>query len=586
MPDKHSKFTEVMVAVRQQKRALILVSCFVNLLLLVTAIYMLQIYDRVLTSGSLDTLLWLTVIALFAIAMYGILEQSRRLILSRSAGFIDSQLNAPVLQQHMAARLAGGPVEANVRDVSDLRNYYQSDAALAFLDSPWSVVFILFIWSLHPALGMIAVGGAFVLFIAALLNDLMTRNRQRAAAAQARAVNEEAIRMTAGGETIAPLGMAEAMFRRWQRRHEAARSEQQALGEKTTTVLSFTRSLRMGLQVVILGAGAYLVLGGQITSGSMIAASIILGRALAPIERSTAAWSRYVAARTARQRLETLFTALAAEPERLKLPRPKGHIEVEKLFYAAPEIRQPILKGLEFELEAGTICAIVGDSGAGKSTLCRLLVGAWKPASGTVRLDGAAVHTWDAEDLGRHIGYLPQTVEMFPGTVSENIARFRDCTDEEVIRAAKLAGVHEMILRLPDGYETDLGSDGNRISLGQRQRIGLARAVFGDPAFIVLDEPNSNLDGEGDQALLETLSNLKKLGCTVVIVSHRAKVLRAADKIAAMQDGQLVKFGDVAEFLKLSVGKGSVAPSQGGATATSQTVGLSGQARPTGTAAE
>ena len=208
MPDKHSKFTEVMVAVRQQKRALILVSCFVNLLLLVTAIYMLQIYDRVLTSGSLDTLLWLTVIALFAIAMYGILEQSRRLILSRSAGFIDSQLNAPVLQQHMAARLAGGPVEANVRDVSDLRNYYQSDAALAFLDSPWSVVFILFIWSLHPALGMIAVGGAFVLFIAALLNDLMTRNRQRAAAAQARAVNEEAIRMTAGGETIAPLGMA------------------------------------------------------------------------------------------------------------------------------------------------------------------------------------------------------------------------------------------------------------------------------------------------------------------------------------------------------------------------------------------
>lgn len=553
MSKKNFIFKQVMTAVKKQRRPLFFLSCFVNILLLVTAIYMLQIYDRVLTSGSLDTLMWLTLIALFAITIYGVLEQSRRLILARSARFLESQLNTTVLRRHMEVRLSGSPVLATVRDVTDLRNYYQSDAALAFMDLPWSAVFILFIWGLHPALGAIALLGAVALFIAALLNDRLTRKDQNAAAGQARAAVDEAINLTESGETISPLGMAPTMFARLKERQDRVRNKQQSLGEITTTVLSFTRSLRMGLQIIILGAGAYFVLAGQITPGAMIAASIILARALAPIERSTAAWNRFVSARTARTKLERLFADIDKLDEPLELPRPKAHLSVEKLVYLPPGTRKPILEGVSFDLPAGQVCSIVGLSGAGKSTLCRLLVGAWTPTSGAVRLDGASVHKWGAEALGQYIGYLPQTVEMFPGTVAENISRFRGCEDAEVIQACKVAGVHDMILALPESYSTRVGGDGYRMSAGERQRICLARAVFGNPAFVVLDEPNSNLDRAGDEALLRTIAELKKQGTTVVVVSHRAGVLRASDKIVLLADGRLVKVGDVSEFLRSPV---------------------------------
>lgn len=545
-----TQFSEVMAAVRRQRPGLVGLSCLVNLLLLVTAIYMLQIYDRVLSSGSLDTLTWLTVIALFAIAIYGVLEQARRLILSRSAGYIDSELNAPVLRRSMEKRLAGAEPEAGVRDVSDLRNYYQSDAALAFLDAPWSVVFIAFVWLLHPVLGIIATVGALVLFAATLINDLMTRERQKQAAGSVRAANEAAVRYVDGGETIGPLGMARAIFARWQQRQDRARAEQQELGEKTTTILSFTRALRLALQVLILGTGAYYVLGGEITAGAMIAASIIAARALAPIERLTAAWNRFVAARTAESNLAGLFGALASEPEPVRLPRPKGWLSVESASCLPPKGGEPILRNVGFALAPGEICAMIGPSGAGKSTLCRLVVGAWKPTAGHVRLDAADVHAWDSEDLGQHIGYLPQKVELFPGTVAENIARFGEIDSQAVIRAAELAGVHEMVLRLPDGYETDVGPHADRISQGQRQRLGLARALFGDPALVVLDEPNSNLDAAGDKALVDALRHLKRLERTVVIVSHRAEVLKAADTVLILRDGMIAKYGDRDEILK------------------------------------
>ena len=545
-----SHFAAVMAAVRRQLPGLVGLSSLVNLLMLVTAIYMLQIYDRVLSSGSLDTLLWLTLIALFAIAVYGVLEQARRLILARSAGYIDSELNTQVLRRSMEKRLAGEVPEAGVRDVSDLRGFFQSDAALAFLDAPWSVVFIVFIWSLHPALGVIATVGAVVLFGAALANDLLTRKRQVEAAGAVRAANESAVRFVEGGETIGPLGMAGAVFDRWQQHQDRARAEQQGLGERTTTILSFTRSFRLGLQVIILGAGAYYVLGGAITAGAMIASSIILGRALAPIERSTAAWSRFVAARGAHRNLSGLFDAIEQEADPVKLPRPAGSLSVENLACVAPKTTNPILRGINFALAAGEACAIVGPSGAGKSTLCRLIVGAWKPAAGTVRLDGADVYEWDSEDLGPYLGYLPQRVDLFPGSVAENIARFGEIDSEAVIRAAHLAGVHEMILRLPNGYETDVGPYTERISVGQRQRIGLARALFGDPALIVLDEPNSNLDDAGDKALLDAIEHLKGLGRTVVIVSHRTEILKVVDRLLVLRDGVMVTFGDPNEILK------------------------------------
>lgn len=563
MKTKQSLYSQCMGALRQHRLVLFVLSSFVNVLVLVTAIYMLQIYDRVLTSGSLDTLIWLTVIALFALGIYGVLEQARRLILARSAQYLESHLSAPVLRHHMDSKLAGKPAEATIRDVADLRNYYRGDGVLALQDAPWALVFLALIALLHPVLGIVAVAGASVLLAAAVLNDFLTRRRQGEAAGKLRIINEQAVLMTGSGETISPLGMAPAMFKRWRDRQDAVRAEEMDLAETTTSILAFSRAFRMALQVIVLGTGAYFVLGGHITSGTMIAASIIMARALSPIERATAAWSRLIAARAARTRLDALFANLASQPDRLALPKPAGAIKVERAFYAAPAAEQPILKAIDLELEPGTICAIVGESGAGKSTLCRLLTGAWTPSAGIVRLDGASLASWSPDTLGEFIGYLPQTVEMFPGTVAENIARFRECDDAQVLEAARIAGVHDMILHLPNGYETQIGDFGHRISQGQRQRIGLARAIFGNPPFVVLDEPNANLDHAGDIALLEALHALQERGCTVVVVSHRAKVLRVADKIAVLQDGQLMRFGDAEEFLRPSAGQGNIAHGPG-----------------------
>jgi PrtD family type I secretion system ABC transporter len=308
---------------------------------------------------------------------------------------------------------------------------------------------------------------------------------------------------------------------------------------------------------MILGLGAYYVLQGNLTPGAMIAASIILGRALAPIERSIGAWRSFISARTAYRNLECLFVAAGAPAaEAVRLPRPEGRLALENVHYLVPQSRDPILKNISFHLEPGQTCAIIGPSGSGKSSLCRLVVGTWNPSHGHVRLDGAEVSAWEPEDLGQYLGYLPQQVELFPGTVAENIARLREVDSAEVIGAAKLAGVHELVLRLPDGYQTDVGLHGSRISLGQRQRLGLARALFGDPSLIVLDEPNSNLDSEGDQALMKALVHLKERGRTVLLVTHQAAALQTADKLLVVKEGSVATFGDRDQVLKMITGEG------------------------------
>ncbi|WP_163269401.1 type I secretion system permease/ATPase [Chelativorans alearense] len=539
-----TRLTEVMGAVRGQIPLLVGLSCLLNLLLLVAAIYMLQVYDRVLTSGSLDTLLWLTVIALFAAAIYGALEQSRRMILGRAAGWIDTELNTPMLKRAMEARLAGENSNAGIRDVANLRNFYAGDAALAFLDTPWSIIFLAFMWALHPAIGLVGTAGAVLLLGLAITNDLLTRSRQKRAEADMRESHENAVRFVDAGETIGPLGMARQVFERWRLGHARIGAEQQSLRDRTTTILSLSRSIRIALQVAILAVGAYYVLAGAITAGAMIAGSIILGRALAPIERATGAWRSFVAARSAHANLKELFArAGRGEGERVSLPRPTGRLVFEEVFYVPPGSRDPILHGVSFALEPGENCAVLGPSGAGKSTLCRLAVGAWKLAKGHVRLDGADVFDWHPDDLGPHIGYLPQQVAFLPGTVAQNIARFREVDSNALIRAARLAGVHELILSLPDGYETEIALHSQLISLGQRQRLGLARALYGDPAFVVLDEPNANMDEAGDRALIEALAILKQRKATVMIVTHRASVLKSADKVVALHGGAVAAFG-------------------------------------------
>ncbi|MBB4278081.1 type I secretion system permease/ATPase [Rhizobium mongolense] len=539
-----TRLAEVMGAIRRQFPLLIVLSCLLNLLLLVTSIYMLQVYDRVLSSGSLDTLMWLTLIAIFAVAVYGTLEQARRMVLGRAAGWLDTELNAPMLKRAMEVRLAGKDGPAGTRDVADLRAFYGGDAVLAFFDMPWSVIFLTFIWALHPALGMVATAGAVILLALALANDALTRNRQKRVAAVTKTHQENAMRYVDAGETIAPLGMARAVFDRWRRHQAEVVAEQQLLGDRTTTILSISRSLRMILQIAILTVGAYFVLLGEITAGAMIAGSIVMGRALAPIERATSAWRSLVAARSALANLTELFAGTSRdERDCVSLPRPKGGLVFDNVLYLPPGIQEPLLNAISFALEPGENCVVVGPSGAGKSTLCRLAVGAWKPTKGHVRLDAADVFDWDPEDLGPHIGYLPQQVELLPGTVAQNIARFGQVNSNALIRAAHIAGIHELILSLPNGYETEITLHSQRISLGQRQRLGLARALYGDPAFVVLDEPNANMDEAGDRALIEALTTLKQLQTTVLIVTHRASVLKCADKVLALHGGAVAAFG-------------------------------------------
>lgn len=549
---KPTLYDTLIGAVWRHYPSLILFSCLINILLLVSTIYMLQVYDRVLTTGSFDTLLWLTVGALAAIFIYGMLEHARRLVLARAGAWLNKELGGPVIQRAMDVRLSGVAGEASPKDVADLRNFFEGEGLLAFLDAPWAPIFIAFIWLLHPALGMLAAGGAIILLLLAIGNDLAIRPRQRSSAASLRANHEAAIRYIDGGETMGPLGMSEPLIRRWKEREAAEIDDQQRLAERTTFILSISRAFRLALQILMLGTGAYYVLQGQLTGGGMIAASIILARALAPVERSIGAWQRFVAARAAHLRLKKLFSAAPSREGAVKLPRPDGRLAAEEVNYLAPMTREPILTNISFALEPGQTCAIVGPSGSGKSSLCRLLVGACQPYRGHVRLDGADVFAWDSAELGQHIGYLPQQIELFPGTVADNIARFRAIDSDKLVAAAKLAGVHELVLGLPDGYKTDIGLNGRRLSLGQRQRIALARAVYGDPALLVLDEPNSNLDSDGDLALSRAIAEMKQRGRTIIIVTHRPIELQMVDKILVIRGGTVARFGDRQDVFKPS----------------------------------
>ncbi len=535
-------FTDAMGVLKRHLPLVILFSFLANALLLVSSIYMLQVFDRVLSTGSLETLGWLTVITIVAIIAYGLLEHARRQMLSRTGTWLDSELSGPVLRRMVRARLSNTASDAGLSDVSDVRAFVSGDGILAFLDAPWSPVFILLIWLMHPMLGVIAVAGAVLLFLAGVLNDGLTRRRAQAMQQDARAGQQSGHQIVEGAVTLSALGMTDPMVRRWQQQRNAAALNGLRTGDITASLYNTSRALRLALQVLILGVGAYYVLQGALTGGAMIAASIILSRALSPVERSIGAWRAFVAARSGYRSLQALF-ADGDEVARVRLPAPTGRLEAAGLTFVPPGQERPTLNTVDFALAPGETCGIVGPSGAGKSTLCRLLVGAWGPSSGHVRLDGADVSRWDDADLGQHVGYLSQQVELFAGTVADNIARMRDADDADIIAAARMADVHDMILRLPDGYETDVGVHGGKLSGGQRQRLGLARALFGNPRLIVLDEPSSNLDTEGEAALVRALAALKEDGRTILVVTHQANLLRGADKILMLRDGQLAAFG-------------------------------------------
>ena len=520
-------------------------SLFINLLLLLPAIYMLQVYDRVLTSGSESTLLMLTLIAVFLFIVMGGLEWVRSQILIVSGTRLDRLLGARVFDSVFMQTLASGGRVATAQPLADLlqlRQFLTGQGLFAFFDAPWLPLYIAVMFLFHPAFGAVAIVSAVVLLALTIWNEIATRDDLQEANRQALESSNQTQRNLRNAEVIDAMGMLARMRSRWQAQQDRILALQARASRKAGLIGAISRTFRITVQSLALGLGAYLAIRREITPGVVIAGSILLGRALAPLDLLIGSWRGFLGARESYQRLDALLRAIPASEPRMPLPQPKGELRLEKVEVTPAGATAPVIKGVSLVIEPGTMLAVIGPSAAGKSTLIRAMLGITAPTAGSVRLDGAELAQWNRETLGRSIGYLPQDVELLDGTVSENIARFGVVDADKVVAAAQAAGVHEMILRLPEGYETRL--IGHVVSAGQRQRIGIARALYEDPQLIVLDEPNSNLDQEGDAALARTLSALKSAARTVIVVTHRRNVLGQLDKVLLLAEGQVVMYGD------------------------------------------
>jgi PrtD family type I secretion system ABC transporter len=520
-------------------------SFFINLSVLVSPLYMQNIFDRVLQTHHTETLVWLTLVTIGVLAVIGVLEALRGIVLARVGRWWDETLREDVLTAAVEqARLTGRNTTAAVQDLHTVRSFVGTNAILPFFDAPWMPLFIGMIALLHPLLGAIALVSAIVLVVMAFVLDRGSRVLSQGAVEQAQKGMGLAQALVRHADSAHAMGMLSALIGRYKTLQEPVIQSVERNADFAAVITGATKFFRLAVQIFILGVGAWLVLHNQLSSGGMIAASIILGRALAPAEQALGAWRGFVQARSAHKRLTELLTRSEKPQPTIHLPPPKGLLEIENLSFLLAGQDRPVLRQVTLTVPAGRTLALIGPSASGKSSLCKLIVGSWNPTQGHVRLDGASVSRWNREQASRYVGYMAQTVELFGGTVRDNIARFTVASDEAVVSAAQLAGVHEMILRLPKGYETDIGEGGAYLSGGQRQRIGLARAVFGDPRLVVLDEPNSNLDNEGETALLKAIASLRERGTTVILVSHRMTALSSVDYVAILRDGALERFGE------------------------------------------
>ena len=524
-------------------------SLAINLLLLVPPLYMLQVFDRVLTSRSGETLVVLTIAAIAALLVMAALDVLRSRLLAAAGVALDRMLGPRVLDGLLAhtARLSGAPFLNGLRDVNTLRTFLGGAGLVALFDAPWLPLFLLIIFLFHPLLGVIALAGALAMLVLAWLNERFARDSLERAQAEARRAGRMIDANVRNAEVVSALGMLPAVTRRWAELNDNALLEQLRAGHVGGFFSGATKFMRQFIQLAMLAGGAYLVVSQNVTAGVMIASTILLGRALAPVETLVAAWRGLVDARVAWRRLDQLLASNPPAAASTELPVPAGALALERAVFALPKMERPILRGVSFSLAPGEALGLIGPSASGKSTLARVMVGVWKPTAGVVRLDGADVATWPREKLGPHIGYLPQDVELFGGTVAENIARLGEPDAAEVIRAAQGAQVHELILRLPRGYDTEIGEGGQTLSPGQRQRIGLARALYGRPRLVVLDEPNANLDHEGEVALVQAMQALKADGVTLVVIAHRPSLLQGVDKILVLRDGAVEMFGSRAD---------------------------------------
>lgn len=526
-------------------------SFFLNLLLLAPTLYMLQVFDRVFTSRSDETLFWLTAITVGLLALYLVIDWMRGRLLAGVSALVDRLLGETVMLRVLedAASPTPGRLAFLARDAGILRSFFGGPGIVALLEAPWLPFFIVVIYLFHPLLGTLAVISALALVVLAVLNFRLTQKPLESIQDATRKAGRFIDVGSRNAEVVKALGMYRDVVERWGRHNREALRQQNDVARSTSWLSGGTRFARQLIQVFMLAAGAYLVIDQHVTPGVMMATTLILGRALAPVEQLIAQWKLIGEARVAYRRLDAAFASAAQKTTPLQLPPLKGEVVADRVSFGIRPGQPAILKGVSFNLAAGEFLGVIGPSGSGKSTLVRLLTGVWSPQAGAIRLDGAEVGHWDGEALGRQIGYLPQDIELFPGTVAENIARMGPVDDAAVIEAAQAAGVHSLILGLPEGYGTEIGINGENLSGGQRQRVALARALYGRPQLVVLDEPNANLDADGDQALLASLDRLKQAGVTAVMVCHKPSLLARADRLLILKEGSVAAFGPREEIL-------------------------------------
>lgn len=530
---------------RQAFRNVGIFSAIINLMMLVPSLYMLQVYDRVLASGNQTTLLMLTLMVVGAFVLMHALELIRSFLMIRVGAQLDLKLNQRVYTASFEQNLkrAGGNAGQALNDLTTMRQFVTGNGLFAFFDAPWFPVYLAVIFMFDWVLGVFAVAGTGVLIALAWANEVVSRKPLGEANSLSVAAGNLATNNLRNAEVIEAMGMLPNLMARWQRIHRRFLKLQGEASEKSGMVSALSKFARITLQSLILGLGALLALENRITPGMMIVGSILMGRALAPVDQLINVWKGWSATQSAYRRLAELLSANPPRVRGMALPRPQGNLALESVTAMPPGSSVPALRGVNLQLQAGEVLGVIGPSGSGKSTLARLLVGVWPATAGKVRLDGSDVYQWNKDELGPHLGYLPQDIELFAGTVSENIARFGMVDADKVIAAAKLAGVHELILHFPQGYDTVLGDGGAGLSGGQKQRIGLARALYDDPALIVLDEPNSNLDDSGEQALLAAIQQLRQRGRTIVVVSHRTSILQVTTRLLLLRQGMVQAFG-------------------------------------------
>lgn len=552
---KKAAVNEIKQALQAHRGAFVAVGVFsfvINFLYLTPSIYMLQVYDRVVTARSELTLLFLSLLTIGMFLIMALLELFRSQVLIRVGNAMDEVLSKRVFTATFEINLrgAGGNPAQALSDLNNVRQFVTGNGLFAFMDAPWMPIYLVVIFMLNPLLGWFAVGGTVLLVVLTYITEKVSKGPLDAANRHAISASNFATSNLRNAEVIEAMGMLRPLMGRWYM-HQARMLQQQTLASnRAATISAVTKLARLVIQSGALGLGALLVIQGKATPGVMIAASILTGRAMAPVELLIGTWKGFVAARSAYERLLGLLQALPVRPQAMSLPVPRGLLTLENVYATPPGGRIHVIKGVNLAIVPGEVVGVIGPSASGKSSLARLMVGVWQPQIGSVRLDGAEIVQWNKDELGPHLGYMPQDVELFGGTVAENIARFGAVDSDKVVQAAQLAGVHDMILHFPHGYDTPIGEGGNVLSGGQRQRIGIARALYGLPALIVLDEPNSNLDDVGEAALVGTVQALKRAGRTVVLITHRMSILQAVDKLLVLREGTVVGYGERDQVLQ------------------------------------